>query len=61
MLPLSPAKKRYMVVSSAISAWSIGLDPPPREPLKSDWAEDHPFGFVGSLDVMYMNGLGPHS
>jgi hypothetical protein len=60
MLPLSPAKKRYMFVPSLMSAGSIGLEGD-MLPLKSGCEDDQPFALVGSLDVTYANGVAAHS
>jgi hypothetical protein len=53
ILPLSPAKNRYMFVLSPMSVWSMGpVLEPEMVPEKSGCADDHPFAFVGSLDVL---------
>jgi hypothetical protein len=52
ILPLSPAKKRYMFVPSPMSVWSMGPVPEPEMlPENSVCGDDHPFALVGSLDV----------
>src|ERR1041384_6781254 len=50
MLPLSPAKNRYMFWPSAIRVWSIGPVPEPEMlPVNSGCGADQPLGLVGSL------------
>jgi hypothetical protein len=58
---LSLAKKRYILVESPMTVWSIApVLLSDMVPVKGGCTADHPFALGGSLEVLYENVVAPH-